>query len=37
LSGEEILKRELETGVPIVYHLNSDGTVNSREVLKLNE
>jgi 2,3-bisphosphoglycerate-dependent phosphoglycerate mutase len=33
LSGEEIVKRELETGVPIVYRLNADGTVESREVL----
>jgi 2,3-bisphosphoglycerate-dependent phosphoglycerate mutase len=33
LSGEEIVDRELETGVPMVYHLNADGTVNSREVL----
>jgi 2,3-bisphosphoglycerate-dependent phosphoglycerate mutase len=33
LSGEEIVQRELGTGVPIVYHLNADGTVKSREVL----
>jgi 2,3-bisphosphoglycerate-dependent phosphoglycerate mutase len=37
LSGEEIVKRELETGVPIVYRLNPDGAVKSREVLKLDE
>jgi 2,3-bisphosphoglycerate-dependent phosphoglycerate mutase len=33
LSGEEIVKRELETGVPLVYRLNADGTVKSHEVL----
>lgn len=33
LSGEEIIKRELGTGVPIVYRLNQDGSVNSREDL----
>lgn len=35
VSGGEIVRRELETGVPIVYHLNPDGTVRSREILKL--
>ena len=33
LSGEEIMKRELGTGVPIVYRLTSDGTVASRKDL----
>ena len=33
LSGEEILKVELATGVPIVYRLNSDSTVASKDVL----
>ncbi len=33
LTSEEILKRELGTGVPIVYRLNPDGTVASREDL----
>ena len=33
LSGEEILKRELGTGVPIVYRLNADGSVESRRDL----
>ncbi len=33
LSGEEIIKRELGTGVPIVYRLNADGSVKSREDL----
>jgi 2,3-bisphosphoglycerate-dependent phosphoglycerate mutase len=33
LSGDEIVKRELETGVPIVYRLNADSTVASKEVL----
>lgn len=36
LSGEEILKRELATGVPIIYHLNGDGSIASSEILKLN-
>ena len=35
LSGEEILKRELETGVPIVYHLDANGGIVSREVMTL--
>jgi len=34
LSGEEIVKRELGTGVPIVYQLNSDGSFASRKDLK---
>ena len=34
LSPEEILKKEIWTGVPRVYHLNEDGTVASSEVLK---
>ena len=29
LSPENILKRELATGVPIIYHLNADSTVAS--------
>jgi len=33
LSGEEILKREISTGVPLVYELNADGSVASNEVL----
>ena len=33
LSGEEIIKRELATGVPIVYRLKPDGTVLSRKDL----
>ena len=33
LTVEEILKRELGTGVPIVYRLNSDGSVLSRKDL----
>ena len=33
LSGEEIVKLELGTGVPIVYRLNTDSTVASKEVL----
>ncbi|MBV9529665.1 MAG: 2,3-bisphosphoglycerate-dependent phosphoglycerate mutase [Bradyrhizobium sp.] len=30
LTPEQILKRELATGVPIIYHLNADATVASR-------
>jgi 2,3-bisphosphoglycerate-dependent phosphoglycerate mutase len=32
-SGEEIVKLELATGVPIVYRLNADSTVKSKEIL----
>ena len=35
LSGEEIIKRELETGVPIVYRLRDDGGVETCEILPL--
>ena len=30
LTPEQILKRELATGVPIIYHLNADATVASK-------
>ncbi|RUM98459.1 2,3-bisphosphoglycerate-dependent phosphoglycerate mutase [Pseudaminobacter arsenicus] len=33
ISGEEIVNLELGTGVPIVYKLNADSTVASKEVL----
>ena len=33
LTPEGILKRELSTGVPIIYRLNADSTVASKEVL----
>ncbi|CDX41257.1 2,3-bisphosphoglycerate-dependent phosphoglycerate mutase [Mesorhizobium sp. ORS 3359] len=33
-SGEEIVKLELGTGVPIVYKLNADSTVAKKEVLE---
>jgi 2,3-bisphosphoglycerate-dependent phosphoglycerate mutase len=33
LSGEEIVRRELETGVPMVYQLKADGSVQSKETL----
>lgn len=33
LSGEEIVERELATGVPIVYKLNKDGEYVSKEIL----
>ena len=32
-SGEEIVKLELATGVPIVYRLNADSTVRSKDIL----
>ena len=33
LTPDEILKRELATGVPIVYHLNADGSIATRKDL----
>jgi 2,3-bisphosphoglycerate-dependent phosphoglycerate mutase len=33
ISGQEIINLELGTGVPIVYRLNADSTVASKEVL----
>lgn len=33
LSGEEILKREIPTGAPIIYRLNEDGTVAEKRDL----
>lgn len=33
LSGEAIIQRELATGVPILYRLNADSTIASREEL----
>ena len=33
LSGEAVAKLELATGVPIVYRLNADSTVASKEIL----
>ncbi len=35
LSGEAIIKRELGTGVPMVYQLNADGTFASRKDLRV--
>lgn len=34
LSGEEIIQRELATGVPIYYELDSDGKVLKKEILE---
>ena len=34
LSGEEIVKRELATGVPMIYELNADSTIASKKVLE---
>jgi 2,3-bisphosphoglycerate-dependent phosphoglycerate mutase len=33
LTGEEVVKMELATGVPVIYRLNPDSTVASKEVL----
>jgi 2,3-bisphosphoglycerate-dependent phosphoglycerate mutase len=33
LTPDEIVKRELETGLPVVYRLNADTTVAEKEVL----
>ncbi|ODN70517.1 2,3-bisphosphoglycerate-dependent phosphoglycerate mutase [Methylobrevis pamukkalensis] len=33
LSGEEILARELETGIPIVYRLDEEGAIVDKDVL----
>jgi len=33
LSGDEIVKRELDTGVPIVYRLNADSTIAEKQIL----
>jgi 2,3-bisphosphoglycerate-dependent phosphoglycerate mutase len=35
LSGEEIIERELGTGIPILYRLRDDGGVDAPEVLAL--
>ena len=34
LSPEDILKREIATGVPIIYKLNANGTIASSQVLE---
>lgn len=34
LSGEKIVKRELATGVPMIYELNADSTIASKKVLE---
>lgn len=34
MSGEEIVKLELATGVPMIYRLNADSTLKSKEILK---
>ncbi len=34
LTGEDVIKVELGTGVPIVYRLNADSTVASKEILE---
>jgi 2,3-bisphosphoglycerate-dependent phosphoglycerate mutase len=35
LTPEEILKQELATGIPIIYRLNADATVASKEVVSV--
>lgn len=34
LSGEDVIKVELNTGVPIIYRLNADSTIASKEVVE---
>jgi 2,3-bisphosphoglycerate-dependent phosphoglycerate mutase len=34
MSGEEIVKLELGTGVPMIYRLNADSTLRSKEILE---
>ncbi len=34
LSGEEIVKREIATGVPLIYRFDADGKITSKEVLE---
>lgn len=34
LTPEQILKQELNTGVPVIYRLNADSTVASKEILE---
>jgi 2,3-bisphosphoglycerate-dependent phosphoglycerate mutase len=33
LSPQEIVERELATGVPLIYRLNTDSTVAERQVM----
>jgi len=33
-SDKEIVKLELDTGMPVIYQLNADSTVASKEVLE---
>jgi len=35
LTGDEIVKRELDTGVPILYRLNADTTIAETEIMKV--
>ena len=35
LSGDEIVKREFDTGVPIVYRFNADTTIAAKEILAI--
>src|SRR4051812_36615139 len=34
MSGDEIVKLELGTGVPMIYRLNADSTLKSKEILE---
>ncbi len=34
LTPDEVVKLELATGVPVIYHLNEDSTVRKKEVLE---
>jgi 2,3-bisphosphoglycerate-dependent phosphoglycerate mutase len=33
LTGDEIVKRELATGAPIIYRLNADGSIAEKQDL----
>ena len=33
LTGEEVVKMEIGTGIPVVYRLNADSSVASKELL----
>ena len=35
LTGDEIVKREFDTGVPIVYRFNADTTIAAKEILAI--
>jgi 2,3-bisphosphoglycerate-dependent phosphoglycerate mutase len=34
LSNEQVLELNLETGIPLVYELSADGSIESKQVLE---